>query len=139
MGVILSILGFAKGRSWLMVGAVGIAAFLAGSTISWQLRGRLADSQIAQVQHELDEYRLEVSDSVNAGNQRVIESFRRSTVELNKLLTINRQLTQEQTKSSDLLIERLKNAEVKSCELSPNTIEYLNSVRKQQSTTPDPN
>lgn len=117
------------GGIWIYLAVALVASFGTYKVEHW--RG-LANT--AAVQLQFDNYKLLQLQAVNEENARVVAAM---NAQLGILQSVTTKLASQRlasNKTSQILIERLTNANGKSCTLSPAIVEYLNSVRGPAST-----
>lgn len=109
---------------WSLAG-VGLLCLLVGGWLGNSLQSRWT----AEARQQLADYRAEVARSVAAENVSVLAEMK----ELQRILAgVSKQLREKQaidTAFSENLIKDLRNANGKSCELSPAVRAYVDRVR----------
>lgn len=117
---------------WVYIVVAVVAAGLA-SVGTYKVEHWRSLAVIETLQHAFDQYQLQVATDANASSVKTLQALDRQNSLLSRIQQGLLKQRQLETTRSNLLIERLTNANGKSCPLSPAVVEYLDSVRGQTS------
>ena len=107
------------GRSWIFILVLGLISAGSAGIASWKLKGLIDNQRYSVLENEYSQYKLNVSNSVNAENTATINKMSNLMDSL-KTFQLNFQKQQAANKEfSDSLIKELYEANGKSCPLSP--------------------